>query len=960
MVKLSARLLILTALVSMFLLLRPGVGRILLKPTGENAFELRTKSVAAEVTIDRQFATTNLTLTFQNETGRRIEADFYYTMPPDTLATYFAYWFGKEKVIARIAEKQRAAQIYQQITSRQRDPALIELVGKNTFRARIFPVMPNSDLKVEMVLVQVLPSDQQGVSYELPLREEKGRELASVNVSVLVKPQANISRVTNNLGLPVTEDERGYHLTLTGTKYRPPKDLRVQVIRKPQPLHAELYAAPSGGPDGFFVLALTPDHSLTKPKVAFSGMSTYHVLPSNMLNVKAFHALTLVGRYKSSGPATVHLTGKSPTGDLTYTQPVTFGAEPVPNNLATKLWAAQRMDYLSKSSKNRKAVLALSHRFTLPSKFSSWLAVPKEEMERHRREQAAAKMHDVAYQLAREITEGRGRGRAAQRLRARLNVLGRQAGVKPADVLRNALYGQMYRMGEKLVAEIAAGRENWATARELQAQWRELCRQAGMDPEKELRRYASYEMEQTARDLVREQYGEDPDPKRVASLKERLQRLERASGKSSREYVNRYESYAVAEALAKKILVGRGKTPAAMELRERLNEVAQRLGRKPQDMLQDHLYSGIDESRSRLATEVAAGRGDAATAKRSRERLNELCREAGLDPKKQLQEAMTDWMHPIAADLVEERHRPKPNSTRVASLRAQLLRLEGAGGRPAKEAIESAESNWKRDEVQRVGDQLMEERQKARPNLARLKQLAQRFVTLNRELGDQSPVTDLRQWQAVNSDLDELQRMISTAKKQRRTSKVEELEDRQARLLDREAELRRRWRWSDPLISIEAPADTRQVVALMPTGEVRPLALNSVTGKWEARFDIPTYLTEGEYTITVIIVLKDGTRKVMTIRYHVDLTPPSGVAQATVVSSEQPTLRLEIEATEDTARVTALLPWGSRVALEPSSQPRRFFALTPVPPAYQGTPVSVTFVLLDRAHNRTTVTVAAE
>ena len=57
----------------------------------------------------------------------------------------------------------RAAEIYSHITSRNRDPALIEMVGKNTFRARIFPVEPNADLKVEIKIVQTLPADLRSV-----------------------------------------------------------------------------------------------------------------------------------------------------------------------------------------------------------------------------------------------------------------------------------------------------------------------------------------------------------------------------------------------------------------------------------------------------------------------------------------------------------------------------------------------------------------------------------------------------------------------------------------------------------------------------------------------------------------------------------------------------------------------------------------------------------------------------
>jgi hypothetical protein len=68
-------------------------------------------------------------------------------------------------------------------------------------------------------------------------------------------------------------------------------------------------------------------------------------------------------------------------------------------------------------------------------------------------------------------------------------------------------------------------------------------------------------------------------------------------------------------------------------------------------------------------------------------------------------------------------------------------------------------------------------------------------------------------------------------------------------------------------------------------------------------------------------------------------------------------LRLELDGDADTARVVAVLPWGERVELDPSSTPNRFFKLVPVPASYQGQVSIVEFVLTDNAHNRTAFTV---
>src|SRR5882724_4586796 len=74
--------------------------QIVLKPNGGNGIPLHIKSLTADTSLVGQFASTKLTLVFQNETSERIEAEFMYVSPPQSLVTSFAYWDGDEKVAA--------------------------------------------------------------------------------------------------------------------------------------------------------------------------------------------------------------------------------------------------------------------------------------------------------------------------------------------------------------------------------------------------------------------------------------------------------------------------------------------------------------------------------------------------------------------------------------------------------------------------------------------------------------------------------------------------------------------------------------------------------------------------------------------------------------------------------------------------------------------------------------------
>lgn len=165
-------------------------------------------------------------------------------------------------------------------------------------------------------------------------------------------------------------------------------------------------------------------------------------------------------------------------------------------------------------------------------------------------------------------------------------------------------------------------------------------------------------------------------------------------------------------------------------------------------------------------------------------------------------------------------------------------------------------------------------------------------------------------------------------------------------------------RAGDPLLTVEAPRDAAQVIALMPGGDVKRLAYDTQSHRWEARFDIPMSAAEGDYAVTVIIVRRDATRSRLTLHYRVDLTGPQGSGMARIDTNNTPVLRLRLAADEGTARVTALLPWGDKADLHRSDTETSVFqASVPLPTDAGVAAQAVTFVLTDKAHNRTSITV---
>lgn len=118
------------------------------------------------------------------------------------------------------------------------------------------------------------------------------------------------------------------------------------------------------------------------------------------------------------------------------------------------------------------------------------------------------------------------------------------------------------------------------------------------------------------------------------------------------------------------------------------------------------------------------------------------------------------------------------------------------------------------------------------------------------------------------------------------------------------------FRPGDPLLSVVAPADAK-VVAEFPGGDLKDLAWNAASKKWEGRFDIPASFREGLYQVRVHILESGGKRHSLLVPFEVSVTAP----QLAPSSQRQAdgTIRLELEGDPRWARVLLLPPWGERL-----------------------------------------------
>jgi Ca-activated chloride channel homolog len=115
--------------------------------------KLRT-SVSVRV-VDR-VATVEVEEWFRNNGGGLGEGDYVYPLPGDAVFTGYSLYQGDQELRGEMMDADRARSIYESIVRAQRDPALIELIGRGMVRARVFPIEPGQTRRITLRYTQVL------------------------------------------------------------------------------------------------------------------------------------------------------------------------------------------------------------------------------------------------------------------------------------------------------------------------------------------------------------------------------------------------------------------------------------------------------------------------------------------------------------------------------------------------------------------------------------------------------------------------------------------------------------------------------------------------------------------------------------------------------------------------------------------------------------------------------------
>jgi Ca-activated chloride channel family protein len=150
-----------------------------------------------DVTIANQVAVTRVDQEFVNEYDWEVEGTYLFPLPLGAAVSRFTMWIDGQPLEGEILEADQARRIYEDIVRSRRDPALLEYVGRDAVRARIFPIPPGGSRRIELEYTQVLALEDGMVSYVYPLNTERfsARPLEDCSIRLDIRSQEPIRAV---------------------------------------------------------------------------------------------------------------------------------------------------------------------------------------------------------------------------------------------------------------------------------------------------------------------------------------------------------------------------------------------------------------------------------------------------------------------------------------------------------------------------------------------------------------------------------------------------------------------------------------------------------------------------------------------------------------------------------------------------------------------------------------------
>ncbi|NQT17829.1 MAG: hypothetical protein HQ582_34065, partial [Planctomycetes bacterium] len=148
-----------------------GLGQLLVGDAqSESPVRLNIARYHVNVVLQPPVALVQIDQSFYNPYSQQEEGTFVFNLPRGASVSRFAMYVTPGELIeGELIERKRASQVYETIVRQRRDPAILEQIGDNLFRMRVFPIFARDTKRILLDYTVPLECDGGECRFRLPL-----------------------------------------------------------------------------------------------------------------------------------------------------------------------------------------------------------------------------------------------------------------------------------------------------------------------------------------------------------------------------------------------------------------------------------------------------------------------------------------------------------------------------------------------------------------------------------------------------------------------------------------------------------------------------------------------------------------------------------------------------------------------------------------------------------------------
>lgn len=237
---------------------------------GEKIPPLTVKYHRVDVQIMNQVARTSIDQVFINNHQRDIEGIFIFPLPEEAAVSEFSMYVGEKKIEGEILDADKARQIYEDIVRRLKDPAVLEYIGRNMFRARVYPIPAGGEKRIKIAYSEMLRAEKDLVRYVYPLNTEQFslHPIKEVAISVKIESKTPLSSIYSpSHKVSVRKEAEGEaRISYEGKNLKPNKDFVLYYSLSQEDIGLTFLSS-QGLKENYFMLLASPRYTKKKERV---------------------------------------------------------------------------------------------------------------------------------------------------------------------------------------------------------------------------------------------------------------------------------------------------------------------------------------------------------------------------------------------------------------------------------------------------------------------------------------------------------------------------------------------------------------------------------------------------------------------------------------------------------------------------------------------------------------------